>query len=111
MNTNEEKEREAFELKYPMNPRLFWDGKRYSTIHSDAKTLQWMFIQQGRFEGWKAGRAALRAESAPVYQMYDLMRGTWWECDKEYYESAITPDKRILYTAPQTEPKVTGSEI
>lgn len=118
MTPNEEKEREAFEERdrelYGRNdiPPVYdlmdipFIGKRYKS----------RYVQE-RFEqfcaGWKAGRAALRAESEPVlWQFYD--DGKWFNCLNEQHRKNTEADgyeMRPLYTAPQTEPKDTGSEI
>lgn len=93
MNTNEEKEREQMRsdflklFKYPMADDF------------ESETFE---------RGWKAGRAALRAESEPVA----YARGGELEClGNGWLITASSKRDDVyntpLYTAPQTEPIVT----
>jgi hypothetical protein len=103
MNTNEEKERETFQADW--NKRPFWPA---DTSDKD-RAFHW----------WQAGRAALRAESEPV--MCERCKGTGVDGYIDhgfahYGDEAIEPNRCQMcdgfgYTAPQTEPKGTGSEI
>jgi hypothetical protein len=69
--------------------------------------------QPNRFEGYETieiGHKKIAQE--PVYQVYsDWCCKVWEDCDKEIYDEAINPYRRILYTHPHQWQGLTDDEI